>query len=762
MNQGLQFVIQLNQSAPFQHYLIYQFNDQMVLGDRFIHLSDLIGELSQQEKDGYCRPQLTPNHLLYLPLSAGEPLSFIQQLSQEKELFAFPSEVATAIVLQISKAIAYLHAMGFVHGPINSQHIYIGLDGKIKLYGWVEGNLADQIHTTAQDVMSIGLLWESLLTGYRRKDPQNQVAHPKIDEISRSYQELIAKTLSPNPQERYSHAGAFLNALKQCLEQNPCFDEAQLGRWLSRMNAQRAQQWKSLQTAQTLEEASPISQTLLEKTNQSFSFVLPYFEELKSTKITPIAHTIPNPNPTLPIPQFTQTNPLPQPIQNLPIPIPVPSTTKAKPQHKNPQLHIALVWNDTVYYSNVFTPQTKLHLGDSLLPLTPEMKRVGGDLLLGEYDGEQVKLRLNPQFKGYYLNQNKEKKALDAFQSLKINEAIFLNFGESALFIKLEEKIIHTQSSIPQRIIAGIADLEQQLLIAFVFALCLHLVFIIYGYASIDYDREMQDTDISDRFVQILIDTPEPPKVEPVKEAEKKREEEEEVKETKKPERVEVPSTNIKDTIKQRTKSKFGEGKSAANALADFLEGKSDASEEKLSLNDASSALGAGLNSASAGLGAALGAVGGDISLGGGGGGGALDGLLGAGVGKSGGVGKVKGGSGGGGGIKGQVKAMNSQVKATGGSLSKEEIAKVIQQYSSKISNCYEKSLLKNPDISGRLQVEWTIQENGSVTDVKQAYSGITQPELSACILALFNQMKFPKPQGGSVKVKYPFIFSQR
>jgi hypothetical protein len=405
------------------------------------------------------------------------------------------------------------------------------------------------------------------------------------------------------------------------------------------------------------------------------------------------------------------------------------------------------------------------------------MQRVSQPLLLKSESPSQIHLNLKG-LNGWVLDssstshqvQKKRFHALDQQQpiDLQINQGVFINFGKSALWIKLEAPLANQKSNVLQALTESIGQLPHQFMIAFSFALCIHLALIIYGYASVNYEQSFKDIEISDRFVQIIVDLPKP-KEEPVieKPKDEKVEQVEEVKEVKREEKEQVPPpSNFKETIRQKVKSKFGEGKSAANALADFLEGKSSSSnEERLSLNEASSALGAGLGSGSPGLGDALSAVGGDVVLGGGGGGGgggALDGILGSGVSKAGGVGKVKGGSGGGGGVKGQVKPMNSQLKATGGSLSKEEIAKVIQQYSSKISNCYEKALMKNSDISGRLQVEWVIEANGSVSDVKQAYSGMTQPDLSACILALFKQMKFPKPQGGSVKVKYPFIFSQR
>jgi hypothetical protein len=95
------------------------------------------------------------------------------------------------------------------------------------------------------------------------------------------------------------------------------------------------------------------------------------------------------------------------------------------------------------------------------------------------------------------------------------------------------------------------------------------------------------------------------------------------------------------------------------------------------------------------------------------------------------------------------------------GQLSREEIQKVVAQHLREIQYCYEKNLLLNPNLTGKVIMEWTIALSGAVSIVKTATSTMQTPAVAMCISASISKWMFPAPRGGTVVVTYPFIFNQ-
>ncbi len=94
------------------------------------------------------------------------------------------------------------------------------------------------------------------------------------------------------------------------------------------------------------------------------------------------------------------------------------------------------------------------------------------------------------------------------------------------------------------------------------------------------------------------------------------------------------------------------------------------------------------------------------------------------------------------------------------GTLSREAIAKVVRKHLRQIQYCYEKNLLLNPKLAGKLMMEWTISTSGSVSVVKTKINSMATPAVAMCVSANIKKWKFPKPKGGIVVVSYPFIFN--
>lgn len=77
------------------------------------------------------------------------------------------------------------------------------------------------------------------------------------------------------------------------------------------------------------------------------------------------------------------------------------------------------------------------------------------------------------------------------------------------------------------------------------------------------------------------------------------------------------------------------------------------------------------------------------------------------------------------------------------------------------ISACYSGELKVNPALSGRLYVQFTIQENGTVSGVETVESSLNSTRMEQCILNGIRTWRFDSPDQGQVTVRHPFIFER-
>lgn len=107
----------------------------------------------------------------------------------------------------------------------------------------------------------------------------------------------------------------------------------------------------------------------------------------------------------------------------------------------------------------------------------------------------------------------------------------------------------------------------------------------------------------------------------------------------------------------------------------------------------------------------------------------------------------------------GTVGILDEETEIEGG-LDKEVIAKVISNYLGEVRYCYERQLSAEPDLYGKVQVKFTIDANGSVSEQRVGLTTLKSAMVEGCILRRLARWKFPKPKGGThVLVTYPFMF---
>ena len=110
--------------------------------------------------------------------------------------------------------------------------------------------------------------------------------------------------------------------------------------------------------------------------------------------------------------------------------------------------------------------------------------------------------------------------------------------------------------------------------------------------------------------------------------------------------------------------------------------------------------------------------------------------------------------------VRGQVTKLTSGAKVTG-SLSREDVTRVVNEHSGQLSACYEKVLINDPGLAGKITLDWTVKMDGLVKDVRVASSTLSNPKVAVCVVEAVKGWKFPKPVGGEALISYPFLFRQ-
>lgn len=111
----------------------------------------------------------------------------------------------------------------------------------------------------------------------------------------------------------------------------------------------------------------------------------------------------------------------------------------------------------------------------------------------------------------------------------------------------------------------------------------------------------------------------------------------------------------------------------------------------------------------------------------------------------------------------GMASLEGSEFSVEGGGLDKETVRRVIASYRGHIRTCYERGLLSQPNLAGKIVYLWTISSSGPVLSVEIKSSSVNSSSLSTCVLEVIQKMSFPAATNKkSTKVIYPFVFQGR
>lgn len=328
-----------------------------------------------------------------------------------------------------------------------------------------------------------------------------------------------------------------------------------------------------------------------------------------------------------------------------------------------------------------------------------------------------------------------------------------LDFGDFAIFFQ--------GSKGPEALGTGgfMSTMNRSILGAILFAVVMHLGFLIAAFLFWSDDPVFAELDLSDRFMKVIVE--EPPEIE--------EEEEEE---------------NIDEDVGKKAggeEGKFGEEDKIEKSKVPKRDGELVDKVKDVGIHKAlgSDLLGRGplqnvfgdktgfdskLNAAMAGAGDNLvvGAGAGGMGLRGTGGGGG-----GQGFGRIHGMGRIDTGGGRGtrarlGGKKRRKK--KARVRRGKGNImgfcKEKDILRVVGGRQRGIQYCYEKELARNPELNGKVTMGWRIGLDGKVAKVVVQSSTLGNKSVEGCMKRQIQRWRFPKPEGGMCQIRFPFVFN--
>ncbi len=86
-------------------------------------------------------------------------------------------------------------------------------------------------------------------------------------------------------------------------------------------------------------------------------------------------------------------------------------------------------------------------------------------------------------------------------------------------------------------------------------------------------------------------------------------------------------------------------------------------------------------------------------------------------------------------------------------------VRRVVQARENAFQHCYERHLQTDPDLGGEVTYSWTIDLDGTVTDVEIDDSSMNDEGVESCQRRIIERLRFAEPDGETCDVAYPMEF---
>jgi TonB family protein len=111
--------------------------------------------------------------------------------------------------------------------------------------------------------------------------------------------------------------------------------------------------------------------------------------------------------------------------------------------------------------------------------------------------------------------------------------------------------------------------------------------------------------------------------------------------------------------------------------------------------------------------------------------------------------------------IKGSLKGGSADIEGGTGDFDSKLVVAQFKARMRAIQICYEQQLRRNPGLRGKVTVQFTIEQSGSVSKANAVENTTNDPAVAACVTDTVKRFRFnPGPDGGSVTFSYPIVFA--
>lgn len=119
-------------------------------------------------------------------------------------------------------------------------------------------------------------------------------------------------------------------------------------------------------------------------------------------------------------------------------------------------------------------------------------------------------------------------------------------------------------------------------------------------------------------------------------------------------------------------------------------------------------------------------------------------------------------------GLGGKGTSTIVNVEGSGGefssSIDKDAIRRLIRRNRNAIRGCYERALVQNSALSGKVTLSWKIAEGGRMIEPKVKSSSLNNSEVEQCLIRRLMGLTFPSPAANEIAEveSYPFVFESK
>lgn len=94
-----------------------------------------------------------------------------------------------------------------------------------------------------------------------------------------------------------------------------------------------------------------------------------------------------------------------------------------------------------------------------------------------------------------------------------------------------------------------------------------------------------------------------------------------------------------------------------------------------------------------------------------------------------------------------------------GGKLDPRAVARTIRSRMAGFRSCYENALKRTAQLAGKITLDFTIEEDGRVSEADIDVDTVGDQEMARCLVGLVKRIRFPSPENGNVRASFPFVF---